>query len=73
LGLSNGGWFVDRVRVERFRGLDAFYGRRVELNIDLRFASSRGDGFGHGRLKSNRGRTFLRNLQVDFGGRVLGH
>ena len=65
MGLSNRGWFVDRVRVERFRGLDVFYGRRVKLNIDLRFArSSRGDGFGHGRLKSNRGRTFLRNMQV---------
>ena len=64
MGLSNGGWSVDRVRVERFCGLDAFYGRRVELNIDLRFVSSRGDGFGHGRLKSNRGRTLLRNMQV---------
>jgi hypothetical protein len=56
---------VDRVRVERFRGLDAVYGRRVELGMDLRFARSRrGDGFGHGRLKSNRGRTFLRNMRV---------
>ena len=65
MGLSNGGQFVDRVRVERFCGLDAFYRRRVELGMDLRFVrSSRGDGFGHGRLKSNRGRTFLRNMQV---------
>ena len=64
---------MDRARVERFRGLDAFYGRRVELNIDLRFArSSRGDGSGHGRLKSNRVRTCLRNLQVWFWRRGLG-
>ena len=37
-GCSNGGRFVDRARVKRFHRLDAFYGRRVKLNIDLAFA-----------------------------------